>query len=83
MNKERKCSICGDPCGRFGNNAMPFAGRACNDCNDRFVVPARILHITDPVSLQILARVAKLGRTLVLASNKVNQLMAETKGETS
>jgi hypothetical protein len=38
------CAICGRSFSEYGNNPAPFEGeRACDDCNDRFVVPARML----------------------------------------
>jgi hypothetical protein len=36
------CSICHRPYIEFGNNASPFPGRCCNECNDLHVIPARI-----------------------------------------
>jgi len=37
------CTICGLKIDGFGHNAEPFSrGRCCNQCNDKFVIPARI-----------------------------------------
>jgi len=37
------CVICFKAFDEFGNNAEPVThGRCCNECNDRFVIPARI-----------------------------------------
>ena len=48
--KEKVCCICGKPLVNerygdryFGNNANPvFDGRCCDDCDNKFVIPARI-----------------------------------------
>lgn len=36
------CSICHEPYMGWGNNAAPFPGRCCSDCNDMHVIPARL-----------------------------------------
>jgi hypothetical protein len=38
----KQCSICTRSYTGWGNNAAPFEGRCCDDCNARFVLPARI-----------------------------------------
>ena len=40
--EEKKCSICGDNYRGFGNNAEPFQGICCDNCNEAIVIPARI-----------------------------------------
>jgi hypothetical protein len=44
--KEKYCCICGEPIDGYGNNPEPFMsadnGRACDGCNLKFVIPARI-----------------------------------------
>ena len=42
MKKAKICSICGSDYDGYGNNADPFIGRCCNDCNLLHVIPARI-----------------------------------------
>lgn len=42
-----KCCICGKQCeNEWGNNPYPVnkneSARCCNECNDKFVIPARI-----------------------------------------
>ena len=42
-----KCCICGKQCeNEWGNNPYPVnkneGARCCNECNDKFVIPARI-----------------------------------------
>lgn len=38
------CSICHGKYDGFGNNAQPInEGRCCNECNEKVVVPIRIL----------------------------------------
>jgi hypothetical protein len=39
---EHICSICHLPYGGFGNNAYPFTGRCCDDCNATVVIPERL-----------------------------------------
>lgn len=50
MNKnEFTCSLCGAKCKGFGNNPEPLAKyekRCCDDCNNRFVIPARMCSIS-------------------------------------
>ena len=36
------CDICGNEYSGHGNNAYPFGGRCCNDCNEWAVIPARV-----------------------------------------
>lgn len=38
------CCICGEPFVGYGNNPDPYKkeGRACDECNKRFVVPSRL-----------------------------------------
>ena len=60
-----RCSICGDAYIDYGNSAIPFPGRCCIDCDNRFVTPARILGISpDSAFIEILTRIAQLGRAL-------------------
>ena len=41
-NKNGVCCICGKPYHNYGNNAKPFRdGHCCNDCNQKYVLPAR------------------------------------------
>lgn len=42
------CCICGDPIEGYGNNAEPVcAGRCCDSCNIKIVLPARIIDLTN------------------------------------
>lgn len=37
------CAICGETFDGYGNNPAPIAsGRACDDCDESYVIPARI-----------------------------------------
>ena len=39
----RACSICGEPYSGDGNEAEPVHdGSCCDDCNERYVIPARL-----------------------------------------
>jgi len=35
------CSICGKEYEGHGNNAHPYPGRCCDECNTKHVIPAR------------------------------------------
>lgn len=51
MNKYKvqKCAICGKMYKGYGNNAFPIdLGRCCNECNDKFVIPLRVMMIRNP-----------------------------------
>ena len=44
--KQWTCSICKASCQGFGNNPWPYEGeRCCNECNDDWVIPARLSRI--------------------------------------
>lgn len=63
------CDICGgdiEPVGDWthGNNAAPFEGRACDDCNARYVIPARLAGASDNICA-LVKRFAELGRVFV------------------
>ena len=49
--KEAFCCICGEPLEGYGNNPEPYMssdnGRACDSCNIRFVIPARMEMLED------------------------------------
>lgn len=70
------CSICGGAYIDYGNNAHPFPGRACHDCDNRFVTPARMLHVSEPAILALLTEFAKRGRSLVWASARARVMFA-------
>jgi len=42
---EKRCCICGKTFIEYANNASPIKnGICCNDCNSKFVIPARFVH---------------------------------------
>lgn len=47
MEKYYTCSICGKKCVGYGNNPQPikdnYNERCCDECNNNYVIPARIL----------------------------------------
>lgn len=45
--KEQKCCICGRMFKGYGNNPVPVkaTGRCCDDCNSKYVIPARIMRV--------------------------------------
>ena len=65
----RPCCICGMEFSEYGHNPEPFTGdvgMCCNDCNDRWVVPVRMLFGRDPFAIGMLAvfkKLAELGAT--------------------
>lgn len=67
----KNCSICGCDFEEYGNNPDPFPGeKACDDCNDRFVIPARMLvSRNQPDVIKFLKRFAELGKTMVVMRN--------------
>lgn len=55
MNNQRNeevgsktCCICGKEYTGYGNNPEPvrISGRCCNDCNEKRVIPARMLMLS-------------------------------------
>jgi hypothetical protein len=51
-----KCCFCKKDAGKFGNNALPIMkGRCCDDCNEDFVIPMRILRATNSSLLRIIS----------------------------
>jgi hypothetical protein len=57
-----ECSICKIDYDNYGNNAAPFEGRCCDECNSRWVLPARIYGVRDPDTLKFLTVFAEQGR---------------------
>ena len=47
--KEQNCCICGEPLEGYGNNPEPYktAGRCCDGCNLKFVIPLRMEMMED------------------------------------
>jgi hypothetical protein len=87
------CSICRESVEKtrfnFGNNPEPFpfesGQKCCDDCNQRFVIPLRILagRTADPVILSLLAKIAQLGRVFVGSQARLRdaaEIMAMKRG---
>lgn len=54
MNKdiiyEYRCSVCDGEFAGHGNNAEPYAkGKCCEECNNKYVLPARLRQMTLPL----------------------------------
>ena len=49
------CSLMGVHYDNYGNNAYPFEGRCCDEANEHYVIPARILGIK-PITIKILGK---------------------------
>ena len=61
------CAICQGTFEQFGNNPDPFEGdRCCNECDQKYVIPARIQAMTgrglDAVQLRRVSVVASTER---------------------
>lgn len=53
---EKKCCICERKLNGYGNNAYPIKeGMCCDNCNIKFVVPARMFlnRINNPISFEV------------------------------
>ena len=53
---ENKCCICGRKLNGYGNNAYPIKeGMCCDNCNIKFVVPARMIssRMNNPISFEV------------------------------
>ena len=69
--QEFQCCICTTYVNEYGNNPDPFPGdRCCDDCNSRFVVPARVIRC-GPIVLSTVRRFAVLGRVFVNVTEEV------------
>jgi hypothetical protein len=63
QSKVNTCSICGADYEGWGNNAHPVnAGRCCDQCNWKVVVPARLSPLSKPrdATMEECLRLAKL-----------------------
>jgi hypothetical protein len=63
----KECCICGCGFAEYGSDPHPFEGeKCCDDCNDRFVIPARImLQPGQREVIDFLTRFAQIGRSMV------------------
>ena len=63
-----ECSICGCEEHGMGNNPEPFPGeRCCKDCDDRFVIPVRMVlgrGYDNANTLSFLQTIAELGKAI-------------------
>ena len=80
MSDTGTCSICGGAYLHGGNNPHPFptsnGERACHECDNRFVTPARMLDVSHPGTLELLKKFARHGRFLVAATAKARVLFS-------
>jgi hypothetical protein len=84
MDETGTCSICGGGYITYGNNPDPFPeGRACHECDNRFVTPARMLGVRDVAILTLLTEFARRGRSLVWASARARALFGVNTGHQS
>lgn len=55
MKEEHVCPLCGEKFLGFGNNPEPLASyeeRCCDECNTKYVIPARLYGFKDLESLK-------------------------------
>lgn len=78
MEETGTCVICEGTYTTYGNNPWPFPdGRACHDCNNRFVTPARILKVgNNDTLISVLIGFARLGRVMTLSGAAAATLVA-------
>jgi hypothetical protein len=83
----RPCCICGMEFTEYGNNPEPFdgdIGMCCNDCNDHWVVPVRILFGRDGLDryvppshpgapLALFKKIAEMGAQGVVNSKQARE----------
>lgn len=89
--KQKSCSICGNMFTGWGNNPQPFDGESCcDDCNDRFVVPVRMVlgrSYDNKYILVLLQTIAELGSVMSQVSKEsvrlvpINKLRLVENGE--
>ena len=78
MEKKHTCCICGIDFDGWGDNPEPFGAdddKCCHECNDRFVVPVRLIlgrNVADKGLLEFLCRLAGLGRDMVEMRRKIS-----------
>ncbi len=70
--KTATCCICGGELGEYGNNASPICeeGECCDECNDKFVIPARLLQHYKPYKAQLFVKCKNCGLPVILAEDK-------------
>ena len=84
MDTPFTCQMCGVESKGFGNNPQPLLedvdSRVCDDCNSRFVIPARLLGLGgNEVACRLVVKLAELGRTFSEGARKAQELL-QTKG---
>jgi hypothetical protein len=83
---EKTCCICDQSFVGHGHNPEPFdgeIGECCDDCNDRYVVPIRILYGRDgnDALLAALRSVARLGAANVINTKAAREWVERERGE--
>ena len=87
----RPCCICGMEFTEYGNNPEPFdgdIGMCCDDCNNRWVVPVRLLFGRDGLNrfvppsrpgapLALFKKMAEMGATAVLTQRLAREMWAD------
>lgn len=65
MEEKMKCCFCEKMVKGLGNNALPIKNdRCCDKCNTEFVVPIRILRVTNSPILKSLRQADRLAEKL-------------------
>lgn len=63
------CSICNQPYYGWGNNASPFSGKCCDDCNSMVVIPYRVAVAVSGKDVKAIKRQIKLDELLGIIKN--------------
>ena len=83
--EKKCCCICGDEFSEYGNNPEPLGrwpDRCCNDCNNRFVIPVRVMFGRDDLddnTIKVLCRIAGLGKAFAWQHERARE-MASLRG---
>jgi hypothetical protein len=85
----KPCCICGMEFTEYGHNPEPFdgdIGMCCDDCNNRWVVPVRILFGRDGMDryvlppgapLALFKKMAEMGASQIVASKQAREWAAK------
>lgn len=70
--KEKKCCICGKPFVGWGNNPNPIkkSGECCDECNNNYVLQARIVNAYKPYQKLVFIECPKCNMPVILATDE-------------
>lgn len=66
------CCICNKPIdSAYGNNADPICeGECCESCNEKFVIPARMLKVNKPFKSELFVKCKRCGMPVILENGE-------------